>query len=408
MRVWQRKSYTSHCLLLGVIAIAIWVWNVRDLFTNSSAKFQYQSDIGSPLYNSMKSTMAKHIETQSQCGWYKRFTDDALPTCSFSVIRTYMKECSYFPNKLTLTKDNKTELKFCKLPPISKEKIYKYFHENVKRIVAIGDSNGARYAGWMVGQLKQKGIFCHATKSEPVGFTGRKSYFFNDTETSKALIDPDRKCRTCTSNHRICQVPATSEYKAKTISIEYISMIMHNLNTTMVNHEYCKTHSTLEVCKYDTLAEVVFKHYLKDAYPDILMIFPTFAHDIGVSLGRTVPNINALNNLIADNFPAKSQIIWFPSASANYHRFPMGEGGKTGEDMNERINMLNHWLFETLMTYPRRSIGPVFHGYFDIGEIGRLREREWADDMFHFLPPYYIAVADTLLALLPSLQPFHE
>ena len=349
----------------------------------------------------LESIKVRHSAKEKGCTWNKRDQNEPLGKCTFSSIQKYMDMCGYFPNQLTLDPVLQPKYRYCEIQELPKDEILDYFHENVSRVVTFGDSQGAMYSGAILANFQLRGIRCHVVKAEPQGFQSKKTYFFNDSRVIEVLLDANRTCRTCSSFLRECIVPPTNKFKTpKTIEFEYIGLILNKLDTVMVNKEYCDTHQDRFECQQlKTLSDVVFRYYLRGAKSDLMFMFPTFAHDVRVPFRQIVPKLEALFEMLNQTLAGRTSIVWIPSTTANYNAFPF-DSRDNGTGLSHRTEQLNHWLFELLQRF---SGAKRFHGFFDVGEIGRIQEHQWATDFIHFDHIFYQTVMGIVFNLLPSL-----
>ena len=384
-----------------------------DLFTsgkassylNVSSVKKTQSRVWNYDKRQLKLLMESHLKKDNHCLLHQETYQKILPPCSFPFFQAYMKQCGYFPNRVTLTKNNDTVMKSCQMTDFSKERILNYFHENINYIVTLGDSQANRLSWAIIRKhFPTIGISCQKLKGEPRGFKGRKGYFIdgdNQSHVASALIEPYRKCQTCTSFLVRCTLPLSQKYKrSKTFHFEYLSLIMRYSNVTMVNRKFCDSQPKgfSSVCPLNTQSEVIFKYYLKPKKPDVLILFTTFAHDAYQPFASTGPRLRDVNDLILQTMPPDSHVVWVPSSQSNCKMFGCDKTRK------ENIPLFNHALSEMLLElFQQRQIH--FHGYMDIGNIGITKEKEWAADHTHYKPiyRYYETITATLIELLPTL-----
>jgi len=189
-------------------------------------------------------------------------------------------------------------------------------------------------------------------------------------------------------------------------SFEYISLVMFS-NTTMLNKTFCSKHRNLSVCQHESQPEFVFRYYLKNAYPDLLLMFTTFGHDVRVPFADEGRLLSSLLHLIHDTLPTSSQAVWLTTTAPKLRKFPEYYDDIIAEkhlNREQKTEMLNHYFYEIFTAFRPTGPGPQQHSFLDLMQMGRKKEQKWAHDRIHFHPQFYQGVMAHLINFLPSLQ----
>lgn len=195
----------------------------------------------------------------------------------------------------------------CSLPPVASapDRLREYIDSrNISGIVVFGDSQGKLYRKSFMEFLKSAGYDCNTLiKSEPPGERIHLNYYTGDS-----MFTPNdtvhRTCRTCNSALRMCKGPDGRQFP-----VEYLSMLMAT-STPLGGHCNDSSHP---LCGQTSQQEYVLKHYLgRDyPYPQLLLLFSTFAHDKDTPLRKAYDGITYLHGLIKRYVPATSTVIWY-------------------------------------------------------------------------------------------------
>lgn len=137
--------------------------------------------------------------------------------------------------------------------------------------------------------------------------------------------------------------------------------------------------------------EIIFKHYLKDNYPDNLFLIMPCIHEIlaknlrgGKSGFRLTKHLQQFVNLLKTTVPKTTQIFWVPS-----QYFFWADAAK--------IRLCNKVLFDTLkdeFAAPNSNI----HATLDVFELGcSMRRFRLKNDRPHMARIWYTIIARHLI-----------
>ena len=345
------------------------------------------------------------------------------PNCSLQNINRYILSNSVFPggghwDNLTDQYVHYTS-EYCNLlPPFLVTKHASLFMSIAKprKIMLTGDSQGKRYTDAFLWHLGNIGYWCKTLKSEGVnegGYQPDKAYFLQGTGIkAHTVVMPRRTCHSCLSFYSRCQNPTTKHQ----VDVEYISMTMF-VNADMIsNNEYCQNslHKKELVCSVANQQEFLFKLYLKNRFPDYILMFTSFSHCVN-NLEKTMMDfLPKLYQLIANNDPhGNSTVVWVPTSSADLTRFrdkwidkdKRDAKYENGNDYNQQINRLNHALFKSLRNELRLrqdSGRTKMFGFLDLYAMtqGQELKNAWFTDHVHSKPILYRIVTAYLLQSL--------
>jgi hypothetical protein len=88
---------------------------------------------------------------------------------------------------------------------------------------------------------------------------------------------------------------------------------------------------------FNTTLDFLFKAYLKDSVPDLVIFGPPFIHEHGLSLSRTKQLFIQLHFKLRQVLSLSTDVIWMPSACT-----------WMSKKINDRLVALNHFVFQSL------------------------------------------------------------
>ena len=192
------------------------------------------------------------------------------------------------------------------------------------------------------------GFSCKLIKKEKDSYLPGKGYFVDSTNIkTNAIVMSKRSCHGCRSTLHRC----VSKDSKASIDIEYISMMMTANDSIVANETYCMEHTNDAVCKVLTQQEFLFKIYLKNHYPDILLIYTTFAHDRDATLTSVNLAVEQVMTLLQEVLPTNSKTIWLTTPALNEGKITSvvkKRKTKEGWTYSQKINALNWILFNCL------------------------------------------------------------
>ena len=289
----------------------------------------------------------------------------------------------------------------CKLPLVTSapRQLREYISKrNITGITVFGDSQGMRYTAALRDIFMKASLKCKLKKQEPTGYHMHLAYYTKGTGifTNTTV---NRGCYSCNSNLHTC-----SHKNGTKVAVEYISMTLTNQMNISVNYSTCKQNKSHPLCQGITQAEYLFKYYLKrTTYPQLLLIFPQFAHNALIPLATVYDGISYLMDLISTNVPATSSVILYngpPYNAIKDKKWSTSEG--PGYHKNEKMQAMNH-LSKNLLDYHKSRRSPPMYSFFDLYHMGEQLREAWAQDHVHSQPHWYKYVVGYTAAMLPSI-----
>lgn len=267
---------------------------------------------------------------------------------------------------------------------------------NITKIITMGDSNGKyTYKGLTsvlsVGVDKCKKI----TEEESARgvFWPELSYYLGTRKYNRTtdIVAVPRICGSCRAELHKCSYEAEKSYapnKTRTLTLEHLAMnevFGHNMRVIRTIEDIQPTNNS---------QDIIFKYYLKDNYPDVLILMMPCIHEIlahnlegGKSGARLKGFLQQFLDLLKKTVPKSTQIFWVPS-----HYFYHPNLVKT--------RLCNEILFEVLQD-EIASPDSNMHATLDLFELGcsmtRLRKQ---NDGIHMVATWYATVASHLLEQL--------
>ncbi len=324
--------------------------------------------------------------------------------CSTSLFREYYTACGYFPtggrwetvpyNGENITKFQPTACHF-QWPNTEKLRLSLNLQKSI-HLVLMGSSQMLRYSKGVIAVLQKVGYRCSLIQNEhQVDRTPDGSYFRrkNIRVSGKLQVRPHH-CSGCVSSIHSCTTSWGS------IDVEYIAMD-DILDSTVRLYNRQSREKSIE-----TYQEYVFRLFLKDRYPDVLVISPTLNHvKFKDSVGKFALDMDYLRGLMSLYLPRQTQIIWIPG---------MGESEKTrnskqylfkrvdGVLASTKIDQLNHILYaKTEHQLLNASSG--ISGFLDLYQAS-LDRGDWYKDGVHLQQVWYKTMAAYILELIYVTQ----
>jgi hypothetical protein len=96
------------------------------------------------------------------------------------------------------------------------------------------------------------------------------------------------------------------------VEIEYISMMLASKGSITPNQTYCRTLGASDpICTIKTQQEFLFEIYLRNHFPDLLLMFTTFAHLRHKTFQQVELVLNHLIGVIDKVALDKTKVVWF-------------------------------------------------------------------------------------------------
>jgi hypothetical protein len=175
------------------------------------------------------------------------------------------------------------------------------------RIVIMGDSNAARFSHPFMGTIQDLGWQCSTTKTEQSADPTQPdpNYFVREPSIKlEHLKVKQRGCHGCRSFQVECKKEG-----GKTLSIEYLAtqFLLDSEVTTLRMHSMCAVETFCE--HSDTYQEFIFREYLVDRYPDVLLFFASDHDKNRHTLKRMRLAAHYFFSIIDAYLPANSTVI---------------------------------------------------------------------------------------------------
>ena len=342
-------------------------------------------------------------------------SNSTLTPCSLISIEREMIESVYFPTGGTWRNIDQGypcasySPRSCSLPAaVISSSFTKAYMELTKprHILLMGDSMGHGYYNSLVMLFEIAGYRCKIIKQETDSYIPKKQYYVQGTNIdSEAIVTAQRTCHSCLSTLQTCYDVRTN-YQ---INLEYISMIVLSNATILPNETYCQIKSTDPVCSVATQQDFLFRIYLRDRFPDLLLVFTTFAHDRERnSTAEVKTGIRYLFNILRETSKNKGTILVFPGSKMNLAKSLSNEVNFTfteeGLDSNGMISALNHVLYEAMMEEKMVHNTTNMYGFLDLFSMSDHDDltREWSIDHVHFKRPWYQMVMAYVMGVLAA------
>ena len=324
----------------------------------------------------------------------------------------------------------------CKLrqaAPTDKPPIYKFLLQNshTKSIIVFGDSQGFRYFAALRKSLVNVGYVCNISKQEKGLSQWQVEYYATGTDIDASwLRGRYRYCYSCMNTQIACELNRTQSSSAHTssaaaiphiITVEFLSLITTDTTGILPEGNTCRSkHISHVACHVRTFQEFIFKAYLKDTKPDLVLLFTSFIHDVGhSSVPATAQAFRSLIDLMEASLPTSTKVMLSST--------PVSLNNKGGYNHNLQmmrdamLNILRH-KWETgikldqhsnskyISKKPRGIIlnntatgGARFYVNFDLYAMSQPVAKELIiSDGIHFKSPWYDLIISNIFRLLCS------
>ncbi|KAK2157496.1 hypothetical protein LSH36_190g03009 [Paralvinella palmiformis] len=317
-------------------------------------------------------------------------------TCTLARLKSYVHQHSNFPGEGQWIEASPVYFRptFCHLsyPRIPKRQLARcLIGNNISYIVTLGDSNAARYFVSINKALAAMATNkrCRVTKIErPLndGFLPDLEYFANGSKANRSWASAvgihNRQCRGCSSIKSACSL----DHGGK----EYEVVVEQAAMTSTLDDSI----RVIGDGEAPTAQEFWLKHYLKDSYPDLLLIFLPFSHDKhSYSLIQIKAAITYFHNLVRTYVPIGTRVVYFPAFSEfeNARKSLLYINRTYGGLLAaEKLSKMNNILYEVIhddISEPATNI----NGFVDLFSISLSRQR-WSTDGIHMKDVWYDVV----------------
>ena len=265
--------------------------------------------------------------------------------------------------------------------------------KNVSKIVILGDSNGIRYWNALIGLLRIDGWNCTTVKEEQPTEPGipDPTYFVRKpTIPLEDIRFRTRDCHGCISTLGQCSLGE------KQLEIEYLALeFMLDSEVTTMRKISSKCAGLIYCPHADTYQEFIFREYLADRYPDVLLFFTSIHDIIRHTLKHIKLSANFFFNLVESYMPPDSYVIIMDGMKRDSTDSRRYENKWTANEMQV---LHNNIVYETVYS---RLINPQLHWYaFPTLFDNSTTTNHMYADYVHRTPAWYTSVTGYLLQLL--------
>ena len=307
-------------------------------------------------------------------------------SCTMSSIQNYITQNDFFPDKGTWIMKGKKRLRWspdlCSFKNPSENINVKecFLRKNVKRVLVLGDSNGSRYFGALVGFVQN----CTTLKRE--GGSLRQpdiSYFTKYSNVSKKdLRFQLRDCSGCKSQLKTCTLSA-----GRSVLIEYVVM-EYLMDTEVTTYRKACPGQCLHS---NTHQQFIFGEYLSGNYPDLILLFSNIHDRVRKHRAVIKAEVNYLMQLIRALVPVSTELVWFSNKCDDVRKTAPKWRNVTYDGQynhSYHTSLLNRDLFHSLKPAVSLSSNRI-SGFFDLNALIHDVLHLWSADRVHLQPPWY-------------------
>ena len=324
--------------------------------------------------------------------------------CSTTLFRKYNSECGYFPTGgawVTVSYHGESVTKFqpsaCHFQWPDTEKLRRSL-SSVKgtHLLLVGSSQMRNYRTGMIAALQNVGYNCALIqKEQQVDRTPDVSYFSQkDTDVRAKLQVRPHHCSGCLSSLHICSAPWGD------INVEYIGMDDILDSTVRFYNRYNREKSI------ETFQEFMFRQFLKDRYPNVLVISPTLNHvKFKDTAAKFALDLDYLRGLMHLYLPETTRVFWIPGVAESEktrHSEQYLRKRVDGWLASDKINHLNHVLYAQT-EHELLNVSSSVYGFLDLYQAS-LDRGDWYGDGVHLQPIWYRTMAAYILELIYLIQ----
>ena len=316
--------------------------------------------------------------------------------CSYKLFQTYFSVCGKFPDlgKWTGISGKKFDhakfsSPFCHVESVTGKPLQSHLIKTgVKRILIVGDSHGVRYFKALRQMVNESGYDCQSILEEQGTQKGNRSMRHYISTVwgipEVALKMNSRGCCSCTSTLLKCSPIG----QGRIIELEFLGMVLSS-NFTVPNNAFCLQHTSNKtyhnLCSAKTEKELIFKHYLQNRKPDIVIISTTASHDfkskkkkVRNTVAKVIPYYKELKSLLAALEPQAT--MWLTTINQRH-----------AKGMNKSIMDFNKALFGLLKKDLTSAVkSQLTTAAFDnLAITVPISHIKWSRDSIHFHPVYY-------------------
>ena len=333
----------------------------------------------------------------------KRADFDTHRNCSKTLFRQYFRACGYFPSGgkwLAVKHNGKNVPQFqpnaCHFQWPSTEALRQALsHNGSSHLLLLGASQMKRYTGGVLTVLRSAGFKCRIMKiAKQKDRIPDTRYFARGNMTLASMLQArGRYCSGCASSLHTCTVSGSK------INVEYIGMD-DILDSSLRIYD----RSARENC-VETFQEFIFRIFLKDHYPDFLVVSATPNHlKFKYSRTRFVMDLHYFIGLMRSYLPQTTRILWIPGIAENENAQRTEKNkrnfNKRVEGMlaSERIDLLNHILYANIEKELINASSNIF-GFLDLFQAS-VDRMSWYVDRGHLKNTWYMTIAAYMLELI--------
>ncbi len=269
--------------------------------------------------------------------------------------------------------------------------------KRLRSILIMGDSQGAHYSWGLRDILNQTFDDCEVMKFENRTDGVKKSdnvdkRYFSDGNTSleSRMMIGVRWCGCCLSYKMRCQDRDIEPFTFEYIGFHHMERFVMDVN--MGNMASGETNLI-------SFHEFLFRHYLKDNTPDLIIFSPTVNHGKFRELPRQFRlQLRSLKSYIDAWTPAETEVYWLPGMAEHENRRTRQKyinKTKRGKLATELILDLNNLVYKELEPDLLLENGRHF-GFLDLFQAS-VNRSEWSYDGIHMEPFWYDLIMSYLL-----------
>ena len=324
--------------------------------------------------SSVVTTVKGGLKEQSTTTDRQVLVTDAIAPCSFNVFKKYITDNDFYPYRGSWTWSLNNTLPHFN-PQICQ---FNYSYSNlpkgyvplclaqqkIRKLLLMGDSQGMRYFNYLKHYLvKKEGFECK---------------FLNTTITDKSMMYQ------CTLKRTVANQPAIE------LQVEHLVMYRYAMFDN-------KTYA------FGTLPEYYFRVYLRDSFPDVILLFGNH-HDFRNSrmeINRV--DIDKLVGLLKETVPSKVPFIWLTTTEEFEDYRPEIWKNKTYDDGKydycQKIQLVNKLIFNATKSFMVQEHSN-FLPFLDMQSVSQGVVKELNLDGVHFKGQWYDVIISYLLQTL--------
>ena len=319
------------------------------------------------------------------------------PDCSFKIFKQFFSTCGYFPDQGIWKNPDEQfpkssfELKLCNLPSptrIISDMPRTLMGQSIQHVVTVGSTHALKYQVAIRELLSAAGYECSRVKTHTRQFSRNDGRYH-------AKCQPNSTFTQAMENGNLEDNPVD---KAPKKTAEDSIVHLHHYGVDSLGDRSLKCSNS--TCSTQT--EYIFKHKLRRAEVDILIIVPTFNLDkhthfeiVYEQLKNTIAMVKKLR---------VEKVIWLTNPSEAPKKCPDYdvETFEFDFDGNGKINGLNHLLYQVLKPMLEDLEQDVFSlmDLFSISLSPLHLQETWNTNCVNYKKRWYLYIVSMIFGLL--------